>query len=447
MQQELIEFANATSSKKTAKAPTKEAGTEELQSSGNEFVAPTINAETIYNLRHNVYASGLIRKLIRLVFQSKDKFTVEVYEDKSGVQVRDDKLTAKFMKMAERQGVRLWVQMKKSLKSDYYWGIYLSNPVWGQDVESGDTDIQLLKVRHLHSYTFKTSGGSSTKTWSEILPGITLNEKSGDMEFWQEPELNATPVLIKKDNIFWVKDPSDDGLTGDPMIIPIIPVVGMLTFVWNAEMQHCNRVGAGGDMIIKLTNPQLAGIRNGNLGDVDYCNAVIKKSNKDTRFVFRENMELLDSKTKHDTNNLEIIDALTRVIQEYVTLGSFMSSSQTTRLGGNESSQKELLYNSIINLQETIAEQWEILLMRYFDYNQFPPGKYSVKIKIPPPQPDDPELEIRKGEALFLTQSGNEALIRKYIDPNIPAMTDAELTALREWYKTVVKTPTLIRPP
>jgi len=200
-----VQFANAAKVSK-AKVPTKEAGTEELASSGDEFTAPKIDAELIYKLRHNVYAAGLIKKLTRLVFQTKEKFAIEVYENKpDGTQIKDPKLTAKMMTISERQGVRLWVQMKKSLKSIYYWGIYLSNPVWGQDVASGYNDVQLLKLRHLHSYSFKTSPPGALYTWSELLPGITLDDK-GNMEFWQEPKLNMAPEQIKSENIFWVKD-------------------------------------------------------------------------------------------------------------------------------------------------------------------------------------------------------------------------------------------------
>jgi len=84
--------------------------------------------------------------------------------------------------------------------------------------------------------------------------------------------------------------------------------------------------------------------------------------------------------------------------------------------------------------------------MRYFEYNQFTPGQYTVKIKIPPPKQDDIALEILKGEALFLTQSGNENEIRKYIDTNLSDFSDADLEKLRAHYKEVTKTPTLIRP-
>ncbi len=421
---------------KKAKAPSKEEGTVWVGSSGTYFEEPEITADKIVDLLYNIYVKGVIVKQLNLIFNKK--YTIEVKDSKT--QKVDDELSNTLMAMCESKDVRLWANMQRAYIDHFSFGISLFNPVWGVDTESleATNDVRLLKLRHLPPETFKTAPSGVTTIYSQILQGIVLNTKN-EMEFWQEPKANETPVQIK--NAFYVKKPTDRNLAGDPIIIPLIPIIEMLRFTWNTEMQQVNRIGAK-ILFIKVTNPQPANSRNGNKGDIDYANAIIENWGKDTAFQLRENMEIVDLKLTDDSNNLEIIDALNNMIIEYVTPASFISNKQETRLGGNDTAQKELLDNYIKGIHQWLSEQFEMLLMRYFEYNQF--QGYSVTIKTPDPSHDTEELNRKRAESGFLTQCLDVNERRKLLDHE--PKDEAGLTEMAKYYSELQKTEQLIKP-
>lgn len=430
------EFANASSPTKTAKAPSKEEGVVYVASGGTYYESPEITADKIVDLLDNIYIRGVIVKQLNLIFQKK--YTIEVIDTKT--RKVDEELSNTLMAMSETKDVRLWANMQRAYIDHFTFGIGLYNPVWGVDKEALEptNDTRLLKLRHLPPETFKTEPSGVQDIYSQILRGIILNAK-GETEYWQEPEPGETPVQIK--NIFYVKKPTDRGLAGDPIIIPLIPIIEMLRFTWNTEMQQVNRIGAK-ILFIKVTNPQPASTRNGNKSDVEYANAIIQNWGKDTAFQLRENMELIDLNLKDDSNNLEIIDALNNMIIEYVTPASFISNQQETRLGGNDNAQKELLDNYIKGVHQWLAEQFEMLLMRYLEYNQF--QGYTVSIKIPEPSHDTEELNRKRAESGFLTQCLDVNERRKLLGHE--PKDEAALKEMAKYYSELVKTEQLIKP-
>jgi hypothetical protein len=433
----LREISNATtaaSTKKKVKLPSaKEEGTIYVASSGGYYEAPTIDTAKITDLIDNIYVQGVIQKQLNLIFQ--EKYTIEVKDAKT--KAVDEELSNTMMDMCETKSVRLWAQMQKAYVSKFLWGIHLINPIWGVDPLAETTEIRLLALRHLPSETFKTAPAGQLYTYSQILPGITLDDKD-ELVFWQEPKPGFVPEQIK--NVFYIKNPSDRGLAGDPIIVPMLPIIEMLKFTWNTEMQQVNRIGAK-ILFIKVTNPQPASTRNGSVGDIDYANAIIKNWGKDTAFQLRENMELIDLNLKDDSNNLDIIEALSNIIIGYVSPAEFIGNKNETRIGGNDNAQKELLDNYIKGIHQWLSEQFEMLLMRYLEYNSY--TGYSVTIKIPPPMHDSRDEMRKDAEAGFLTQSLDQNELRKLL--RHPAKADADLVKLSDYYSKVSRTEQLIK--
>jgi hypothetical protein len=431
-----VEFANVTTSKKKAKVkvpPAKEEGTIYVASSGGYYEAPKIDTVKITDLIDNIYVQGVIQKQLNLIFQ--DKYTIEVKDVKN--KKVDEEMSNALMDMCETKSVRLWAQMQKAYVSKFLWGIHLVNPIWGVDELAETNEIRLLQLRHLPSETFKTAPAGEQYTYSQILPGITLDTKN-EMVFWQELKPGETPVQLK--NVFYIKNPSDRGLAGDPIIVPMIPIIEMLKFTWNTEMQQVNRIGAK-ILFIKVTNPQPASTRNGNKGDIDYANAIIQNWGKDTAFQLRENMELIDLNLKDDSNNLDIIEALSNIIIGYVSPAEFIGNKNETRIGGNDNAQKELLDNYIKGIHQWLSEQFEMLLMRYLEYNQY--TGYSVTIKIPPPMHDSRDEMRKDAEAGFLTQVLDQNEIRRLL--RHPAKEEVDLIKLSDYYSKVNRTEQLIK--
>ena len=55
------------------------------------------------------------------------------------------------------------------------------------------------------------------------------------------------------------------------------------------------------------------------MGDIEYGQEFLQKWGKDTSFLLRDNMEIIELNLKDANNNLEIIDALNFILIDYMT--------------------------------------------------------------------------------------------------------------------------------
>ena len=243
--------------KKIEKKPaaTKESGTVYLSSTGNYFAAPEINVQKLIDLHSNVYAKGIAQKQNNLIFT--DKYHLEVL-DPDGNQ--DEGLEHDMTNMCESADVKLWSKIQITDAEQFWYGCGLFNDVW----EYVDNIYTMTKLRHLPSSSFSIAPrNGNQKVYSEILQGITLDNKN-EIEYWQV--INEDGDQEKVENVFMVKDPTSTELAGTPIITPIVPIISMLKFVWDTQMQQANRTGAK-ILFIKVTDPQPASTLNNNIGD------------------------------------------------------------------------------------------------------------------------------------------------------------------------------------
>lgn len=367
-------------SKKALKG-TKEEGTIYVSSFGTYYEAPEINAEKLHDFHDNIYGRGLSTKQKNLIFS--DKFTLEVTNIKGET---DEDIQKTLTQMCETKSVRLWANMQRAFIDVFWYGIGLFNPVWGYE----NNEYKLLKLRYLPAYTFHTGNAMGTgEIYSQILQGITLNEDTNEIEFHQTDK-NGTTKQIK--NVFYIKDPTAQGLAGESIVLPLVPIFEMLKYTWNAQMQQVHRVGAK-VLFIKITEPQAASTKNGDVSDEEYASNLLKKWSKDMAFALRGNMELIDTSIKDDATNLEVIDALHKMIIDYVTPTSFIAR-EGSAIGGSENQREELLLRYIKGIHSWLEDQFEMLLNRYLEYNEY--KDYTVSIHIPVPSIDRNEIELKQ---------------------------------------------------
>ena len=399
---------------------TKEEGTIYISSTGGYYEAPEIDADKLRDFQSNIYGRGLSVKQKNLIFS--DKFTLEVKDSKGET---DEDLQKALMQMCESKNVRLWANMQRAFMDVFWYGIAMSNPVWGYE----NNEYKLLKLRHLPAYSFRTAPVTgTTKIYSQILQGIILNEDKNEIEFWQTDE-NGTTQKLK--NVFYVKDPTAQGLAGESIIVPLVPIIEMLKFTWDTQMQQVHRTGAK-LLFIKITDPKPASNKNGGVGDIEYGYKILEQWGKDMAFILRDNMTLIDPGIKDDSNNLEIIDALHHMLIDYVTPTSFIAREGSS-IGGNEKQREEMLFKYIAGIHSWLEDQFEMLLNRYLEYNEY--KDYTISIHIPTPSIDRSEIHLKqvdmgiKGKALFPNE------IRKRLEAD--ALDEDDLKKLEDYYSRV----------
>ena len=376
---------------------TKEEGTIYISSTGGYYEAPEIDADKLRDFKDNIYGRGISNKLKNLIFG--DKFTLEILDAKSET---DEDLRKAITQMCVSKDIRLWANMQRAFMDIFWYGIALFNPVWGYE----NNEYKLLKLRHLPAYTFRTAPVTgTTKIYSQILQGITLNEDKNEIEFWQTDE-NGITHLIK--NVFYVKDPTAEGLAGESIAVPLVADIEMLKYAWDMQMKQLHRTGAK-ILFIKVTNPQAASNKNDGVGDIEYANGLLEKWSTDMAFQLRENMELIDPGIKDDSNNLEIINTLHKMAIDYVSPTSFIE--REGGIGGSEKERSEMLFRYIRGIHSHYEDQFEMLLNRYLEYNEY--KDYIINIHIPTPSIDRSEIELKQAVEGFKTKSLTVNEIRK----------------------------------
>ena len=428
----------ATTKKKTTKAaPTKESGVVYIASTGNYFTAPEITADIIRDFQDNVYAAGLAQKQNNLIFG--DKYWLEVL-DKDGNQ--DEELELEMTRMCD--SLRLWDPFRKKWVKEGLWskikithdeifwyGSGLFNDVW----EYVDNTYTLTKLRHLPSHSFRTlpeTGDGSI--YSQILQGIILNDKK-EIEYWQV--INEDGDQEKIDNVFMVKDPTSTELAGTSIVVPLVPIISMLKFVWDTQMQQANRTGAK-ILFIKVTDPQPASALNNNVGDMDAAKDILKNWGKNTAFPLRGNMEIIDPQIKDDSNSLDIIEVLNQITIDYVSPISLMTAgNDSARLGGSDNQRMELLLRWIKSEHSIYEDRFSDLLQIYLDANGY--VDYTVKLHIPTPEIDSSEIDLKRAEAGGKLQALTINEIRVLLGEE--ELSEEDLAVLKEYYESIQPAP------
>jgi hypothetical protein len=400
---------------------TKEEGIMWVSSTGSVYVEPEVTVEALQELRDNIYGRGVSIKLRNLVF--RDKYTIEVLDPKGDP---NEDLAKIMTTMCDAKSVRLWANMQRAFIDTVWEGIGLFNPVWAYE----EAEYKIMKLRHLPAHTFgEVWKDGDQKVYCSILKGISVDKK-GEVIFVQT-DGDGNQKQIK--NIFYVKDPVADGPGGESLILPIVPFIEMLKYVLNTQMQQANRTGAK-ILFIRVTAPQPPSPANGGVGDIEYANILLEKWGKDQGFQLRENMEIVDPHIKDDANNLEIKEALEAAIIDYIVPTAFISK-KGSGLGGSEASRDELLNKFIEGIQSWVADQFEMLLSDYLEYNKY--VDYRVHVKIPTPSIDRSDIKIKEADVGFKTHSLFKNEIRERL--NGDNLDEESLKRLEEEYR--VSTP------
>ena len=396
---------------------TKEEGDIYISSFGGYVQPGAVDAQKLHDYHDNSWCRGLAQKQGNLIFT--DKYTIEVLDPKGNT---DADLEQRITNMCEK--VRLWAKMQLGYKDGIFWyGMGIYNPIWKYE----DSEYILLDLHYLPAYTFRNSGDSQQQIYSEILRGITLNDKK-QLEFWQTDNQNQIQKL-KTENLFWIKDPSVAALAGESIIMPLIPIVEMLKFAWQTELQYVNRVGAPILFMKFIDPPRPASECLDGVGDIEYAQELLKNWGKDTAFLLRNNMQLVELNIKDISDNREVIEVLNSMLIDYMSPSSFISHKTGASLGDSKH-ELNIFYKYLQGIHTWLEDQFESLLQIYLDVNGY--EGYIANMHIPSPTIDKSEIMAIQAETGFKTQSLSKNEMRQLLGKE--ALDKPGLAALKDEY-------------
>gem|GEM_PF-6848256 len=259
-------------------------------------------------------------------------------------------------------------------------------------------------MRHLATYTFNRLPTGRDR-YSDLLPGLTVNPDTEEIECWQTQK-NKMPELLPAEDIVFVQSVVLDGVIESPMIEPIAPFIDMLLYGWETQMQALGMVAIP-PLFIKITQPVPACEANGWMSDEEYGNEFLASWGNQTKMILRPNMELVEYKFE-STLNLEILDALYYTIVDYLNPASFINR-EGNLIGGSTTGQLELMASFISGIQTEICSVIDQLIQPYFVYNSYPEG-YRVVSKLKPLNTTNREADRADAKLMIENRFG---------DPNV----------------------------
>ncbi len=370
---------------------------------GTYYVKPFIDYQKLFDMLKNNYITEHLERLRSLIFIDEPIYKVF---DPQGEE--DTDLSLRLKQMCEEADVDLWSAMQKSWIDITGWGCAIFNPIW----KRVGVEARLTAMRRLPPESFgpETTTPKDAKpfNFSEILRGIYLDNDGEKLHFVQTGSDGQTHEL---DNIRLMKDPISTEMAGTSKMVPIIPILSMLDFAWQAEIQKVNRTGAP-IIFIKFPHDQGGPVVDGDRDDLAYAQKILTNWGKNTAYTIRENMEIVKLEFNDNQSALETIEKLEGRLRQYFMPGTLIQREGQT-IGDSGDSSMKLLLEYIKGQHNRTEKLFEPQLEPWLTLNMF--EGYTLDIDIPELQPDDTEIRLKIAQMGFSAQALTTNEIRKLL--------------------------------
>lgn len=410
-----ILIKNAAVTKLETFKPTRKEGITWINpNTGDIFEEPLLTCEYISELsQSNIYARGVLNKLIWLVFTGEPEITIR---DPAGNVIPagtpgSPTVYNDIKNMLDAPGVDLWNAMQQAFSDAFWWGSCILNPVW----EYVGNRYTLTNLNRLAPESFCHEPGEG-EVYNPLLKGITLI-KGSPVYYYLDDE--GTSKILQ--NPFTIVAPQSVKLGGNPMVQPLLLTLGYLNQAWKAVSQTINRAGAP-SMWLRVTD-----------GDEDtftYLKEVLRNWGKNTSFPLPENVEILDPHITEPQNTAEAIRMLQNLLIDYFSPVSLLQAGENGGIFDNSDSKTSLVMAFIQGMHAWIEDAFEKLLQTYLIANKY--EGYSARITLPMPEIDKTEAD-QKWVSILSTSPVpivNTNELRRFV-PGCDELDEAGLSALR----------------
>lgn len=361
--------------KQTAADLKEEGATYYFAPGGTSFKAPKIDVNSIAKIIENKTIEEGLTQQQRILFQHDPKVSVFNLKTKEV----DADLSALVQDMVNEAGVALNFAIQRAWRDTAEWGPALYNPVW--DYEG--SEFRLKKLKRLEPWSFANAGPVTTYIQNKILPGILVNDKTQQIEYWQTDEKGRTVQLR---NIEMLTDPIKNGVGGSPAIVPIFPYVKMLTHSWMRQMQKVNQYGSGGIWFLKVTDPTG--------DDKKFAQNIVNNVSSINRYQLRPNMTIENLGISESGSALETITRIGMEIRQFFTPAGLIQKEGSGTIGGSSGPEYDLYMAFISGTHRPLEAYIRRLLQPWVVYNGWYDKGYRILAEIPAPTVDKSELYL-----------------------------------------------------
>jgi hypothetical protein len=343
---------------------------------GTSFKAPKMDVNSISKIIENKTIEEGLTKQQRILFQHDPKVSVKNLKTKEV----DPDLTSIIDDMVQEDNIALNFAIQRAWRDTAEWGPALYNPYW--DYEGAE--FRMKKLKRLEPWGFANRGTSVSYVYNKILPGILVNDKTQEPEYWQTDEKGKINQLR---NVEVLTDPIKSGIGGSPAIVPIFPFVKMLTHSWMRQMQKVSQYGSGGIWFLKVTDP---------VGDdKKFAQNLMNNVSSINRYQLRPNMSIENLGITESGSALETITQLGMEIRQFFTPAGLIQKDGGTLIGGSSGPEYDLYMSFIAGTHRWLEAYIRRLLTPYLVYNNYYDKGFRIVAEIPAPTVDKSELYVK----------------------------------------------------
>lgn len=371
-------------------------GVQYISSDGWEFNSTKeITAREIKRLTTNPYFTKVKADQSNLIFT--DRPTIKIKNAKGEI---DEDLSIEYLTNSE--GIKLVSKMTTAFNECFDWGCSILNPI----IERTGNEYRISEIRILPSFSFTDPPQNGSKTYSEIVEGITFEPTSNSIGYYQT-SATGHQTKLNTDDLILIKDPNSTDLIPLPIGYPVMKFIRLLDFAWQANLQQINRIGAD-SVIIRISNPK--GAIGDKESDEDYAWKIVKNWSKDNSFILRENMEFVSPQTLQSDIAGTSIKMLENRVDTYYS-PYVMISKDGTMIGGSDKSAYDLLLSHVDGIQQWLSSTFEQLYDLILELNGY--TGYTAQVLLPTPTRDTTEEDLAKGEFALKSKTAGFNELRK----------------------------------
>ncbi|NLT36782.1 MAG: hypothetical protein GXX95_01290 [Methanomassiliicoccus sp.] len=343
---------------------------------GIGFIPRQIDSDVVLEVLRNHLIVKSKTKLKRLVFRDKYKLNVTNPQGEP-----DEELAEYMQRMFDSPRVALWSKMMMAFNDIIDWGPALYNPVWAKE----GNEWVLKALRHLPPESFSVQAPVAKHEFSELLPGIVLDEDTGEVQFWQSLDMTSRPFLVR--NVYMVKDPTCSQMAGESQVAVLVGLIREYNFCRKVQMQQCNRIGAG-NIFIKFTNKP-------SKDDIAWANAILENWGNNTAFSLKANMEVDGIDVTETKVAIMTIEELKQEIDDFFSPSSMIKRQEGT-LGSTGNAENDATDAYILGWHSILEQAFQPLVQTYLDVNGF--EDYRAEIDIPAPKKDRANIMLQQAK-------------------------------------------------
>lgn len=388
----------------------------------NLLIPEDITVELIAGYRANPYGKGLEVRQTNLVFSEPPEIEILNGKDEP-----DEKVQRRVQRMMTQKKVRYPARMRETFKDGFWEGINIQNPVWVKGTGAAKPgELWLESLTSLDPSTFNRLPNGRDR-YSKLLPGITLHPETLEEEFWQRVTKKGKIVSTEQldsASLLVTRDPATRELAGEPMVLPLIPVFGLLSYGWGSITKNLGRQGAA---------PPFMLVENGSDADYEIAENALQNYSEDKGFVLPSNIKPFWPNPLDVSGLLAIVDALNRTIIEYSSPSSSIAKDGSL-IGGSSVPEFDLLRAYLRSIHAWVCEPMTTLVQHYLDNNGY--DDYQGRVFIPIKEPDRSTIQLQQAregrEAGTISPAEHREYIgREAVDPATLVEFKGEWDAIR----------------